>query len=188
MSAPKFLVDHFLIAVPSLADPHFTHGVVLICQHDESGAMGLMINRLSEYRLGDILQQMDIETQLPAVAEQSVLMGGPVQPGSGFVLHDDLRDWNSTMHFGNALAITTSREILVAMAKGEGPAHALVALGYASWEAGQLEGELAENVWLAVPADPSIFFDMPLEARWEAAAKSIGVDISRLCDTVVGHA
>jgi putative transcriptional regulator len=129
---------------------------------------------------------MDIVTDLPALTEQAVLIGGPVQPDRGFVLHDDVREWGSTLRFGNGLAISTSREILVAMAKGEGPARALVALGYAGWNAGQLESELAENAWLAVPADRSIFFDTPLEKRWQTAAKSIGVDISRLSD-IVGH-
>jgi putative transcriptional regulator len=184
--ANPFLADHFLIAMPSLADPNFARGVTLLCQHDQDGAMGLTINRRSDFLLGEILRQMGIETKLPEVAGLPVLLGGPVQPDHGFVLHDDPRDWGSTLRFGRGLAITTSRDVLEAMARGEGPARALVALGFAGWSAGQLEAELTENAWLTGPADPAILFDIPLEARWRAAADSIGIDLARLSDAV-GH-
>ncbi|KFN43421.1 YqgE/AlgH family protein [Arenimonas oryziterrae] len=187
MHASRYLVDHFLIAMPSLADPNFARGVTLLCQHDDSGAMGLLVNRLSDYRLGEVLRQMDIATQNPALGDLPVLMGGPVQTDRGFVLHDDPRDWGSTLRFGKNLAVTTSREILAAMARGEGPERSLITLGYAGWTAGQLEEELAENAWLAVPADQAILFSTPLEDRWRAAARSIGVDLSFLTDGV-GHA
>lgn len=187
MNAPQSLADHFLIAMPSLADPNFARAVTLICQHDEGGAMGLMVNRLSEYKLGEVLRQMEIQSDVPSLNGQPVLIGGPVQPDRGFVLHDDPREWGSTLRFGKGLAVSTSREILVAMARGEGPERALVALGYAGWTAGQLEAELSENTWLTVPADSAIFFNTPLETRWQAAAQSIGVDISRLSNSV-GHA
>ncbi|HMB56996.1 MAG TPA: YqgE/AlgH family protein [Arenimonas sp.] len=187
MPDSRYLADHLLIAMPSLGDPNFARGVTLLCQHDESGAMGLMINRLSDFKLGEILRQMEIATDSPTLGEQAVLIGGPVQSERGFVLHDDARDWGSTLRFGNGLAITTSREILAAMARGEGPGRSLVTLGYAGWEAGQLEEELAENAWLTVPADRAILFSTPMAERWRAAAQMIGVDLSRLADGV-GHA
>ena len=192
MHAPQFLAHHFLIAVPSLADPNFARGVTLVCQHDENGAMGLMVNRLSDYTLGEVLRQMDIASDSPTLGMQSVLVGGPVQPERGFVLHDDPRDFGSTLRFGQCdgdrgLAVSTSRDILQEMARGAGPRRTLVTLGYAGWTAGQLEEELAQNAWLAVPAEPAICFDTPLADRWHAAARSIGVDLSRLSD-VVGHA
>jgi putative transcriptional regulator len=187
MQAPQFLTDHFLIAMPALADPHFARGVTLVCQHDENGAMGLVINHLSEYTLGEVFRQMDIEGASPALERQAVLVGGPVQPDRGFVLHDDPRDFGSTLRFGKGLAVSTSRDILERLAKGEGPAQFIMALGYAGWSAGQLEDEIAQNAWLTVPADPDIFFRTPLEQRWQAAARSLGIDISGMSD-LVGHA
>jgi putative transcriptional regulator len=192
MHAPQSLADHFLIAMPSLADPNFARGVTLICQHDENGAMGLMVNRLSDFTLGEVLRQMDITSDSPTLGRQVVLLGGPVQPDRGFVLHDDPRDFGSTLRFGQGdgrpgLAVSTSRDILQEMARGAGPANTLIALGYAGWTAGQLEEELAQNAWLTVPADRAIVFDTPLAERWAAAARSIGVDLSQLSDAV-GHA
>ena len=192
MHAAHSLADHFLIAMPSLADPHFVRGVTLICQHDEFGAMGLVVNHRSEYNLDEVLRQMDISTDSAALGRQPVLVGGPVQPDRGFVLHDDPRDFGSTLRFGQGdgrpgLAVSTSRDILQEMARGAGPANTLIALGYAGWTAGQLEEELAQNAWLTVPADRAIVFDTPLAERWAAAARSIGVDLSQLSDAV-GHA
>lgn len=182
MRAPRFLADHFLIAVPSMDDPNFVRGLTLLCQHDEGGAMGLLVNRLSEYSLGEVFKQMHIETDDAELAARPVLIGGPVQPERGFVLHDDTRDWDSTLRINEHLAVTTSRDILEAMARGEGPKRALLALGYAGWVAGQLESELAENAWLTVPADADILFSFPLEQRWQAAAERLGVDMGRLAD------
>lgn len=187
MQSPQTLADHFLIAMPSLADPHFVRSVTLLCQHDESGAMGLVVNHLSDYTLQEVMRQMDIESDSPTLGRQAVLIGGPVQPDRGFVLHDDPRDFGSTLRFGQGLAVSTSRDILEEMARGAGPVRTLITLGYAGWTAGQLETELAQNAWLIVPADKAIFFDTPLEDRWQAAARSIGVDISKVSD-LIGHA
>jgi putative transcriptional regulator len=187
MDAPEYLSNHFLIAMPALADPNFARGLTLLCQHNAEGAMGLLVNRPSDYTLGDVLAQMGIETADLALGQLPVLIGGPVHPDRGFVLHDDPRDWSSTLRFGNGLAVTTSREILVAMAKGDGPKNVLVALGYSGWEAGQLEAELGENAWLTAPASEAIVFHTPLEARWLAAAESLGVDLRLLSDST-GHA
>ncbi len=186
MSATS-LANHLLIAMPALADPNFHRAVALVCQHDEQGAMGLVINRVADYTLGELLAQMDIVSRDLALAETGVIAGGPVQPERGFVLHDDPRSWNSTLRLAPGLAITTSRDILDAMARGDGPAHALVALGYAGWGAGQLEAELAQNSWLTVPADDAILFRTPLADRWQAATRGLGIDPGHLSD-YAGHA
>jgi putative transcriptional regulator len=182
-----FLANHLLVALPSLDDPNFARSVVLLCQHDADGAMGIVVNRASEYRLGEVLSQIGLDGGDLALRERPVLGGGPVHPERGFVLHDGERDWESSLAFGDGLHITTSRDVLEAMAKGEGPQHAMVALGCASWGAGQLEYELGENTWITVPADPELLFALPLEARWQAAAGRIGVDLARIAD-YSGHA
>jgi putative transcriptional regulator len=180
------LANHFLIAMPALEDPNFQRSVTLICQHDADGAMGIVINRVADYTLGELLAQMEL-VAAEALAALPLVAGGPVQPDRGFVLHDDPRQWNSTLRFGDGLAVTTSRDILTAMASGDGPGNVLIALGYAGWTAGQLEAELAENSWLTVPADRDILFHRPLDQRWQAAASSAGVDLARLAG-YAGHA
>ena len=180
------LANQLLIALPALADPNFARTVALICQHDDDGAMGVLLNRASEYTLGDVLAQMQIETDDESLRNQIVLAGGPVHPERGFVLHDG-GDWDSTLAIAENLRLTTSRDILEAMARGEGPAQVIVALGCAGWGAGQLEHELGENSWLTAPSDAELLFDLPLEQRWQAAAGRIGVDMSRMAD-YAGHA
>jgi putative transcriptional regulator len=181
------LASQLLIALPALDDPNFARGVALICQHDDDGAMGVIINRASEYTLGDVLSQMNLDTQDETLRQQVVLSGGPVHPERGFVLHDDARGWDSRLEVADGLYLTTSRDILEAMARGDGPAHAVVALGCAGWGAGQLEFELGENSWLTAPADAELVFSLPLEQRWQAAGSRIGVDMTRLTD-YSGHA
>ena len=187
MSAQRSLAEHFLIAMPAMDDPNFFRSVTLVCQHDEHGAMGLVVNLPSDFTLGEMLAQMKLDTADGALAAREVLAGGPVQPDRGFVLHDDPREWASTLRLSSGLGITTSRDILEATAAGEGPANLLVTLGYAGWEAGQLEAELAANSWLTVPAEKSVLFETPMAERWHAAARSLGVDIERLAD-YAGHA
>ncbi len=179
--------NQLLIALPTLSDPNFARSVTLICQHDADGAMGIVVNRNSEYTLGDVLQQMQIESGDEALRARAVLAGGPVHPERGFVLHDGDRAWDSSMEIAAGLYVTTSRDILEAMARGEGPARVAVALGCAGWGAGQLEYELGENSWLTVPADAELLFDTPVEQRWHDAAGRIGVDLSRMAD-YSGHA
>ncbi len=186
-AAPAFFANQLLVALPTLADPHFARSVTLICQHDADGAMGVVVNRSSDYTLGEILRQMEIEAADPALREQRGRAGGPVHPARGFVLHDGGRGWDSTLVVADGLSVTTSRDILEAIARGEGPEHTLVALGCAGWGAGQLEQELAENSWLTAPAQPGILFDLPLDQRWQAAAGQIGVDLMRMAGHV-GHA
>lgn len=179
---PTSLADHLLVALPSLTDPTFTRSVVLVCQHDEEGAMGVLVNQPSEYTLGDVLAQMEITTDNAALRGQVVLNGGPVHPERGFVIHDDPREWDACLAVGDGVYLTTSRDILEAMARGEGPRNALVTLGCAGWSAGQLENEVAENSWLAVPAETDLLFSTPLDERWQGAAARIGVDLFRHTD------
>jgi putative transcriptional regulator len=187
MDSPNTLAGHFLIAMPRLADPNFNRGVAFVCQHDDEGALGLMINRLSEYRLGDILKQMELECEDEDIADAPVLIGGPVQQERGFVLHREEGHWISSYRVNEHWSVTTSRDILAAMASGDGPQQAIVALGYAGWGAGQLEQELKDNAWLTVEASERIVFDTPLEERWAAAAGLVGVDPAQLAG-YAGHA
>ena len=181
------LANQLLIALPALSDPQFARSVALVCQHDDDGAMGVVVNRPSEYTLGEVLQQMGIDSDDDVLRSQVVLAGGPVHPERGFVLHDGDRMWDSTLEVADNLFLTTSRDILEAIVRGDGPAHAVIALGCAGWGAGQLEQELTENTWLTVPADAELLFGTPLDERWHAAAGRIGIDMANLAD-YSGHA
>ncbi|RNF86035.1 YqgE/AlgH family protein [Montanilutibacter psychrotolerans] len=187
IESPTPLANQLLIALPSLAETNFSRSVALICQHDHEGAMGIVVNRASEYTLGEVLGQMGMEGGSDKMRSQIVLAGGPVHPERGFVLHDGGLRWDSTMAISDNLYLTTSRDILEAMVQGEGPANAVVALGCAGWDAGQLEQELTENDWLTAPSDAELLFELPLDARWQAAAGRIGVDFAYLAD-YAGHA
>lgn len=187
MQPTTSLSNHFLIAMPAMRDPGFRRGVAFVCQHGEDGAMGLLINRLSEYRLGDVLAQMNLKSELSQVSDAPVLIGGPVQPERGFVLHSPHGEWESSFKISDQICVTTSRDVLAAIAAGEGPSDALIALGYSGWSAGQIDTELRENAWLTTAADKDIIFRTPLEHRWQAAAALVGVDIANLTD-YAGHA
>ena len=181
------LTNQLLIAMPAMRDPNFARGVTFLCQHGEDGAMGLMINRLSEYRLGDVLAQMNMHSEIAHVIDAPVLIGGPVQPERGFVLHTPNGDWESSFRISDHVSVTTSRDILIAIAAGNGPARAVVTLGYSGWNPGQLEQELCENHWLTAPMSEQILFETPLEDRWEAAAGLVGVNLLQLA-SYAGHA
>lgn len=184
---PASLANHVLIALPGLADPNFARSMTLLCQHDDDGAMGIVLNRPSEYTLGEVFRQMKIESRDAALCERAVLAGGPVHPERGFVVHDGARRWDSSLEVAEGLYVTTSRDVLEAIAEGEGPQRATVALGCAGWGAGQLEFELGENSWLTAPADAALLFELPLAERWQAAARRIGVDLAQIPD-YAGHA
>lgn len=173
------LRNHFLIAMPALDDPNFSRTVIYICEHNADGALGIVINRPSTLTVGDLLGHMEITAQPPA-NEAPVYVGGPVQRERGFVLHPGDREWESSLRVGPGIAITTSRDVLEALGRGDGPGHALVALGYAGWGAGQLEREMRENAWLSGPADPAVVFERGNDERWQAAAALLGVDVARL--------
>lgn len=188
MSAVTSLANHFLIAMPQLADPNFSRTLTLICEHTDQGAMGLIVNRSLDLRVGQLLEHMDLEARDPELGHQPVYYGGPVEMERGFVLHRPLGAWENTIALSDELGLTASRDILQAMAGGEGgPVDAMITLGYAGWGAGQLEAELAENAWLTLPADEAILFEEPLPTRWQAAASRLGIDLT-LLSSETGHA
>lgn len=181
------LTNHFLIAMPNLGDPNFFRTVTLICEHTPEGAMGIVINRPTELSLRDILQQMSISGEQSKLIDMPVHLGGPVQGNRGFVLHQPLGQWESTLAVTERLGVSTSRDILQAMAENKGPENCLLALGYAGWAAGQLEWEITQNAWLSGPATSEIVFNTPTEARWRAAASALGIDLMHLSGEA-GHA
>jgi putative transcriptional regulator len=187
MSDVALLTNHFLIAMPALADSNFYRTVTFVCEHSNEGAMGIVINRATDLRLGEILEQLEISTADLSLADQPVHLGGPVQNNRGFVIHEPLGNWESTLRVTETVGVSTSRDILTAIAERRGPDRYLVALGYAGWGAGQLEREIGENSWLSSPASREILFDLPLEHRWSAAAGLVGVDLSTL-SSEAGHA
>jgi putative transcriptional regulator len=188
MTWQNSLTNQFLIAMPAMEDPNFTQTVTYICEHNEQGALGIVINRpMSEIHLGDLLEQLDVSPKQPDVAKRPIFAGGPVQPEHGFILHRPARSWESTLQIDAQIGLTTSQDILTAIADGEGPGEALIALGYAGWGAGQLEQELADNAWLSVPVNYEVLFHVPAEQRWQQAAALLGVDLS-LMSSDAGHA
>ncbi len=181
------LTQHFLIAMPAMVDPHFARTLTLVCEHNENGALGIVINRPTEMNLRGLLEQVNITPEVGNLRSVPVNFGGPVQVDRGFVLHQPVGGWQSTLAVGTDIGLTTSKDILGAVARGAGPERMLVTLGYAGWAPGQLEHELAQNAWLTVPARTDILFDMPAEERLAAAMHALGVDYASLSD-VAGHA
>lgn len=181
------LMNHFLIAMPTLADPNFQRTVTYICEHNQQGAMGIVINRPLNLTLGDVFEHMHIASGIPGIGRQTVFMGGPVQTERGFVLHQPAGRWDSTLRISEHLSLATSKDILEDIARGTGPAEIFVALGYAGWGAGQLEQEMADNAWLSGPADSQIIFQTPWQQRWEAAAAAMGVNMNHISNQI-GHA
>lgn len=187
MAGGNFLTDQFLIAMPAMTDTNFSQTVTYIWEHNADGALGIIINRPLQMKLADVFEQLKMPTPTETVGRQSVLQGGPVQTDRGFVLHHIGGRWEHTRQVSSRIQVTTSPDILDAMARGSGPETALVALGYAGWSAGQLEQELAQNAWLTVPADERIIFDTPYEQRWLAAGRLLGIDLATISPHV-GHA
>ena len=187
MAAGDYLTNQFLIAMPTMTDANFAQTVTYIWEHNEEGALGIIINRPLQMKLADVFEQLKMPTPTESVGRQSVFQGGPVQTDRGFVLHHIGGHWEHTRQVSSRIQVTTSPDILDAMARGTGPDTALVALGYAGWSAGQLEQELAANAWLTVPADERIIFSTPYEQRWHAAARLIGVDLATI-SSLAGHA
>jgi putative transcriptional regulator len=187
MTIATSLTNQFLIAMPGLQDPNFSRTVTFVCEHSEAGAMGIVINRPMEIQLGEVLLQLEIDAPTRDVRELPVYLGGPVQTDRGFVIHDGDHDFDSTLTVTPNLRVTTSRDVLEAIASGNGPAHHLIALGYAGWGEGQLEQEMIANAWLSGPADPEILFATPSAERWQSAAQRLGVDLNLLSGQA-GHA
>lgn len=180
MSKANYFNNQFIIAMPNLVDPNFFHTVTYLCQHNEEGALGIVINRSAKMKLGEIFQQMDIRVTSPETAETPVFAGGPVQQDRGFVIHTSGKLWDATMAVSDSISLTTSRDIIEAIAAGTGPERYLVALGYAGWGEGQLEKEMLANAWLNTPFGGNVLFDIPVHQRWSAAAGQIGIDINKL--------
>jgi len=187
MSGTTYLTNQFLIAMPNLMDPNFFHSVTYICEHNERGAMGIVINQPVDLTVGDLVNQIGMQSKENALLHQPVYRGGPVETERGFVLHQPLGKWESSLPIADGIGVSTSNDIIRAIAQGNGPRQCLIALGSAGWGAGQLEREIAENAWLSGPADTQIIFDIDAELRWEKAARLLGVDINQISGDA-GHA
>ena len=181
------LTNQFIIAMPGLMDENFNQAVTFICEHDDNGTFGIIINRESEITLDDVMQQMKIPYHPDKANAVQVFNGGPVQANRGFVLHRPIGNWDSSLIVNDSIALTTSRDILEAIADNKGPDDNIITLGYAGWGPGQLEQEMADNTWLSCPAEEQIIFNTPIEERWQAAADLIGVDL-QLMSNDAGHA
>ncbi|GAA5645765.1 MULTISPECIES: YqgE/AlgH family protein [Vibrio] len=185
------LTNHFLVAMPGMKDPYFKHSVVYICEHNEDGAMGLIINAPIDVTVGGMLKQVDVQPVHPQLNTDSlkkpVLNGGPVSEDRGFILHKPKDHYESSVQMTDNISVTTSRDILTVLGTEAEPEDYLVALGYAGWEAGQLESELAENSWLTIEADPDVIFNTPISQRWSKAVEKLGIDAAQLSNQA-GHA
>ena len=181
------LTNQLLIAMPGMLDPNFSTTVTLICEHNDEGALGIVINRPTTLKLGGLFEQLSVTGADPESAGDPVMAGGPVGMERGFVLHGPEKTYESTLEVSSEIRLTLSRDIIDAMAAGNGPEQRLVALGYAGWDAGQLEQEMLANSWLNVPATPEIVFETPFAERWDSAARTLGIDIAAM-PTDAGHA
>ena len=181
------LTHHFLIAMPNMVDPHFSRSLTYICEHNDQGALGLVVNRPIDLTMQALFERLSLRLRDGDLAGLPVYYGGPVQTDRGFVLHAPAGDWDATLRVGDSIGLTTSKDILEAVGRGEGPRRLLVTLGYAGWSAGQLEHELGQNAWLTVEAREGIIFETPVEERLPAAMELLGVDFARLQDEA-GHA
>ncbi|MBA3775052.1 MAG: YqgE/AlgH family protein [Betaproteobacteria bacterium] len=181
------LTAHFLIAMPAMADPRFANTLTYVCEHNKDGALGIVINRPIDMTLSSLFDQINVPLNNNPLGGAPVHFGGPVQIDRGFVLHRPLGNWQSTLAISDDLGLTTSKDVLEALARGEGPKDVFVSLGYAGWSAGQLEQELAQNAWLTVEANADVLFDVPPEQRLPAAMSLLGIDFARLSEGA-GHA
>ncbi|MCB5186371.1 YqgE/AlgH family protein [Methylobacillus gramineus] len=185
------LTGQFLVAMPAMTDPYFTKSVTFICEHNADGAMGIVINRPIDMKLDALFKQVDLQLNGNPIATEPVYFGGPVQIDRGFVLHQPEGDWNSTISINGHTALTTSKDILEAIANGNGPSKVLITLGYAGWSAGQLEEEIAQNVWLTIEADVAardhLIFDLPHTDKIQGAMSLLGLDFARFAEEA-GHA
>ena len=186
------LTNQFLIAMPGMADDTFAGTVVYLCEHTEKGALGLVINKPVDIKLRNLFEKVELQLHRDDIADTPVYFGGPVQTERGFVLHERQGQaespYNSTLSIeGGSLDMTTSKDVLEALADGAGPKKLLVTLGYSGWGAGQLEDEISRNGWLTVDADPSVIFDTPIEQRYDKAVSLLGID-PRMLSQEAGHA
>jgi putative transcriptional regulator len=185
------LANHFLIAMPAMADPNFARTLTFICEHNAEGALGIVINRPTDMSLGTLFERVGLTLETHAAENlfgtMPVYFGGPVQTDRGFVLHRPAGEWQSTLKVSDDIGLTSSRDVLQSMGSAAKPQEVLVTLGYAGWSAGQLEWEISQNAWLTVAANPQVIFDLPPEERLPAAMQLLGIDFANLSDTA-GHA
>lgn len=186
-TSPVNLTHHFLIAMPGMVDPNFSRSLTYICEHNDKGALGLVVNRPSQMTVSALFKSLDLWLSARRLGRTLVLNGGPVQTNRGFVLHQPVGDWKSSLTVAEGVALTTSMDILEAVGKGEGPTSLLLTMGYSGWSAGQLEREILQNAWLTVEASSDILFSTPADQRLSAAMSLLGVDYARLSETA-GHA
>ncbi len=192
-SAPTNLTHHFLIAMPGLSDELFGRSVVFMCEHSDRGALGLVINKPSDILLPRLFEKVELQLHREDLLSLPVFQGGPVQTERGFVLHEAISEpgetvYASTLSIPGGLEMTTSKDVLEAMASGAGPRRVFVSLGYASWGQGQLESEIAENTWLTVPADVDLIFDVPVADRYDRALALLGLQQPWMLSPDAGHA
>lgn len=181
------LANQFLIAMPGMLDDNFAGTVVYVCEHSDKGALGLVINKPIDIDLKSLFDKVELELRREELGRQPVFFGGPVQTDRGFVLHRPVGAWGSTVAVGESVGLTSSKDVLEAVAEGHGPQQILVTLGCAGWGPGQLEDEIARNAWLTIPADAGLIFDTPAEDRLSRAFGLIGIDPAFLSSSV-GHA
>lgn len=177
MSTPPYLGGHLLLAMPNIADPRFHRAVVFICAHDANGAMGLnLIDPQNLTHLGGLMTQLEVAETVPAsLGRVPVLNGGPLETGRGFILHSGEFHQKETVVVNDQFGVTATMEGLQAIAREAGPEKFVFALGYAGWQAGQLEAELADNAWLLIEATPALVFDTPANEKWEAGMAQLGI-------------
>lgn len=181
------LTDHFLIAMPAMSDPYFARTLVYIAEHNDKGALGVIVNRPIDMNLATLFEKIELPLKAEGFADLPVFFGGPVQTDRGFVLHRPIGDWQSTLAVNHHVGLTSSRDVLQAVASQGQPQDVMVTLGYSGWSAGQLEEELAQNAWLTVAAEPRILFDLPYEDRLASAMEMLGIDFTHLAGDA-GHA
>ena len=174
------LVDKCLIATPAIKDPIFASSLVYMCEHNENGSMGLVINHETSQILDDVFRQLDIDCEDDAIKNQSVYVGGPVQLEQGFVLHSNAGHWQNSVEVSTGIHLTSSLDILQAVANGKGPQDYLVILGFSGWASGQLESELQQNSWLTAACDADLLFHQRPEDKWQVAFDTLGFDINML--------
>ena len=181
------LKGHFLIAMPSLADPNFSKTVTCICEHTPEGAVGLVINRVHpELTMKPVLKELNLES-VPEVDSLPLHLGGPVHPSQIFIVHGPPFGWEACRPVTPSLALSNSKDLLESLAKGQGPESFIITLGCAAWGPGQLESEIMANSWLTCPASETVLFETPVDKRWDKAAKLMGIDVRLLTDAT-GHA
>lgn len=185
-SSMTSLANQFLVAMPALDDSYFSRSVIYICEHDDEGAMGLVINKSTDIAINTVLLEMhitdeDVDTEASIELDSNnVMSGGPVHTDRGFILHNGHNQWSSSLKLHDQINVTTSKDILENLATDAGPEKYLMTLGYAGWTAGQLEQELVDNTWLTIDASPDLIFDTPIEDRWEAAVQKLGINVEQL--------